>query len=110
VACAQFNYGQCLFDGLGAKQDKGIECITKAATNEDESALLFLGKRYIEGKDVQKNVKKGFEMLTKAAEKGNIVAMDAVGSCYATGNGVDRNFNKGSKGQRRGDISPRSST
>ncbi len=68
--------------------------MTKAANNGDDSALLFLGKRYMEGKDVQQNVKKGFDMLMKAAEKGNIVAMDALGSCYATGNGVDRNFNK----------------
>ncbi len=99
ISCGQFNYGLCLLEGLGVKQDKtkGIEWISKAAANGDDSALLYMGRSYIEGKHVQQDAKKGFEMLVKAAERGNVVAMDAVGSCYATGNGVDKNFHQAQK-------------
>ena len=52
--------------------------------------LLQLGKKYLEGQGIQKDIRKGLECYKKAAEKGSLEAQLALGNRYRQGTEVEK--------------------
>ena len=65
-----------------------LERYEKAAAQENTCAAYRLGKLYLEGRDVPKDVPKAVAYLTDSAEHGNQYAQYILGKLYLTGQDV----------------------
>ena len=67
---------------------EAVSWYEKAAAQSNSWAAYRLGKLYLDGKDVPKDVPKAVEYLTASAEQGNQYAQYALGKLYLTGQDV----------------------
>ena len=70
------------------RMDEAVSWYEKAAAQENTCAAYRLGKLYLEGKDVPKDVPKAVDYLTFSAEQGNQYAQYALGKLYLAGQDV----------------------
>ena len=70
------------------RMEEAVSCYEKAAAQGNPYAAYRLGKLYLEGTDVPKNVAKAVEYLTNAAQEGNQYAQYTLGKLYLTGRDV----------------------
>jgi TPR repeat protein len=54
----------------------------------------MIGKLYVDGSGVQKNIKKAFEWFKKSAQQGSGDAIYALSTFYFDGSGVERDYIK----------------
>ena len=91
VADAGYDFSQYAFGKLLESQKRMGEAVSwyeKAAAQSNSWAAYRLGKLYLDGKDVPKDVPKAVEYLTASAEQGNQYAQYALGKLYLTGQDV----------------------
>ena len=74
--------------------DEAVSWYEKATAQENSCAAYRLGKLYLEGKDVPKDVPKAVAYLTESAEQGNQYAQYALGKLYLTGQDVKQDENR----------------
>ena len=87
AADAGYDFAQYALGKFLQGQNRTNEAVSwygKAAAQEN----TCLGKLYLEGKDVPKDVQKAVAYLTDSAEHGNQYAQYALGKLYLTGQGV----------------------
>ena len=70
------------------RMDEAVSWYEKAAAQENTCAAYRLGKLYLEGRDVTKDVPKAAAYLTESAQQGNQYAQYVLGKLYLTGQGV----------------------
>ena len=70
------------------RMEEAVSWYEKAAAQGNSCAAYRLGKLYLEGKDVPKDVPKAVAYLTESAQQGNQYAQYALGKLYLTGQGV----------------------
>ena len=88
AADAGYDFAQYALGKFLQGQNRTNEAVSwygKAAAQEN---AYRLGKLYLEGKDVPKDVQKAVAYLTDSAEHGNQYAQYALGKLYLTGQGV----------------------
>lgn len=92
-----------IFDSSTTKSDSGsifktycedLGDLFKEATKGDDKAQNEIGKRYHEGKGIEKNLKKAFKWWMFAAKQGNAEAAFNVAKCYENGQGIEKNKKK----------------
>ena len=91
VADAGYDFSQYAFGKLLESQKRMGEAVSwyeKAAAQSNSWAAYRLGKLYLDGKDVPKDVPKAVEYLTASAEQGNQYAQYSLGKLYLTGQDV----------------------
>ena len=91
VVDAGYDFSQYAFGKLLESQKRMGEAVSwyeKAAAQSNSWAAYRLGKLYLDGKDVPKDVPKAVEYLTASAEQGNQYAQYALGKLYLTGQDV----------------------
>ena len=91
AADAGYDFAQYALGKFLQGQNRTNEAVSwygKAAAQENPCAAYRLGKLYLEGKDVPKDVQKAVAYLTDSAEHGNQYAQYALGKLYLTGQGV----------------------
>ncbi|MBF0311729.1 MAG: sel1 repeat family protein, partial [Magnetococcales bacterium] len=76
VAEAEFNYGYCLFNGIGIEKNprEGVVNFFKAAYQGHTRAMYYMGLAYTIGEGVPKDAQLSLQWLLKAAEAGNVAA------------------------------------
>ena len=70
------------------RMDEAVSWYEKATAQGNACAAYCLGKLYLEGKDVPKDIPKAVAYLTDSAEHGNQYAQYILGKLYLTGQGV----------------------
>ena len=91
AADAGYDFAQYALGKLLQSQNRAGEAVSwyeKAAAQENTCAAYRLGKLYLEGRDVPKDVPKAVAYLTDSAEHGNQYAQYALGKLYLTGQNV----------------------
>ena len=91
AADAGYDFAQYALGKFLQGQNRTNEAVSwygKAAAQENTCAAYRLGKLYLEGKDVPKDVPKAVAYLTESAQQGNQYAQYALGKLYLTGQGV----------------------
>ena len=85
---AQYNYGECYFNGFGLERDyeQAVHWFTKAAEQEHIIAQFRLGWCYFDGYGVEQNIEQGFFWTIKSAEQGYVEAQFWLGASYYYGN------------------------
>lgn len=92
-----------IFDSSTTKSNSGsifktycedLGDLFKEATKGDDKAQNEIGKRYHEGKGIEKNLKKAFKWWMFAAKQGNAEAAFNVAKCYENGQGIEKNKKK----------------
>lgn len=76
-------------DGIKTDPETAVKLLEKAVEQKDADAQLILGRFYLEGKYVPRNMQKGISLLASAASQNNIQAQTLLGLCFAQGIGVD---------------------
>jgi hypothetical protein len=77
-------------DGQEMNAEKYAELLTKAAESNNSFAQYRLGKCYLLGKGLPKDVETAVEWLTASAEQGNQYAQYALGKLFLVGEDVPR--------------------
>lgn len=78
------------------KYEEAKEFLERAAEEGNADAKALLGKMYILGRGVGKDVEKGLDYLEDAAERGSSYAMSELGMLYIEGrHGVEKAADKG---------------
>jgi TPR repeat protein len=67
---------------LGADRNKGLERLFEAERGGNEYAAYTLGKYYMDGKVVKKDIAKAIEYLEKASARGNMFASYRLAEIY----------------------------
>ena len=62
--------------------------------NNDGLAMAFLGKLYLEGKGVEKDLNKAIELLTKSSDLNCAEGCNELAECYLKGVGVSVDLQK----------------
>ena len=91
---AQLKVGRAYISGelLSLNAEKGIEYLTKAATQDDIDAISLLGNYYEGASDkVIENPEFAFQWHLKGARTGNARCECKVGYCYLRGVGIEKN-------------------
>src|SRR5699024_1509900 len=91
AADAGYDFAQYALGKFLQGQNRTNEAVSwygKAAAQGNSCAAYRLGKLYLEGKDVPKDVPKAVAYLTESAQQGNQYAQYALGKLYLTGQGV----------------------
>ena len=91
AADAGYDFAQYALGKLLESQDQMGEAVSwygKAAAPGNSCAAYRLGKLYLEGRDVPKDVPKAVAYLTDSAEHGNQYAQYILGKLYLTGQDV----------------------
>ncbi|MBO5963139.1 MAG: sel1 repeat family protein, partial [Bacteroidales bacterium] len=76
------------------RNDKQIDSLLNLKTINRTESKFILGKEYVSGKLVKKNVKKGLEYLQTAASQGYAEAYLELGILYKEGKVVKKNTRK----------------
>lgn len=86
---SQYSLGKLL---QGQKRiTEAVGCYKKAAAKGNQYAGYRLGKLYLTGEDVSRDVEQAVEYLTASAEHGNQYAQYALGKLYLMGRDTPRN-------------------
>ena len=72
--------------------EKAVACYEKAAAQGNPAAAYRLGKLYLQGALVPKDVPKALEYLTASAKEGNPFAQYTLGKLYLMGKDVERDL------------------
>ena len=93
-ALAQYNLGNCYFDGDGVEQDdeEAVKWYRKSAEQGNAMAQYRLGDCYLNGDGVDKNEREAVEWYRRAAEQDNPDSQYKLGECCYNGVGVAKNF------------------
>jgi TPR repeat protein len=67
---------------LGVDRNRGFQRLFEAERKGNEYAAYTLGKYYMEGKVVKKDIAKAIEYLEKASSKGNMIANYRLAEIY----------------------------
>ncbi|RHZ43237.1 hypothetical protein Glove_818134g3 [Diversispora epigaea] len=59
-----------------------------------EMGIIRLANMYLDGIDVERDLKKGFQIYSKAAGEGSRAALSCMAFCYSNGFGVEKNEEK----------------
>ena len=86
IACSQYAFGTLLQEQ--GQIDEAIACYKQAADAGNQTAQYHLGKLYLQGNIIPKDITKAEKYLTAAAEQGSQYAQHALGKLYLTGNEV----------------------
>ena len=70
--------------------EEAVACYEKAAAQGNPAAAYRLGKLYLQGELVPKDVPKALEYLTASAKEGNPLAQYTLGKLYLMGKDVER--------------------
>ena len=81
-----FNLGNLAY--VNKDYNKAYKLYTLGSIDGDKFAQLQLGKMYLNGKGVTKNIKKAKNWFLRSAENGNPHAQFELGLLYRFGNGV----------------------
>ena len=97
---AQIRTGHMLLgaDGMGDGPQSSAEAVSwfrKAADQGSESAYLWLGLIYADGRGVPKDSTAAATWFREAADRGNTVAQYRLGMMYAAGEGLQQNDAEG---------------
>ena len=109
LARAQYNYGECKFNGWGVTRSfaEAASWYRKAAAQSDPNAQYSLGWCCENGLGVQQNYELAKQMYTLSAQQGNPHAQKAMGFMYMKGCGNEKDYSKAaewfSKAAMRGD-------
>ena len=89
-AQAQFNLGECYYDGNGVSEDmtEAAKWYRKAAEQGLADAQFNLGTCYRNGYGVKKNPSEAAKWYRKAAEQGHAKAQYFLGLCYLNDDGL----------------------
>lgn len=90
---AQFNLGECYFNGHGVEKnlEQAVSWFRKAAEQGYPAAQYWLGKYYCSGAET--NFGQAVSWIRKAAEQGYVDAQYQMGQCYEYGFfGVEKNL------------------
>ncbi len=77
---------------LGDGDESNLERAKAAAKRGEALAECFLGRAYLQGKDVAQDYVKAAELFRKAAEQGNAQAQNDLGVMLENGLGVERDL------------------
>lgn len=66
-----------------------LAAVKRAAAAGKTGAQLELSKRYLMGRDQDREPREGFIWASSAADRGDAEALHILGYCYATGTGVE---------------------
>lgn len=77
---------------VSPNKKKSIECFTKAAKQNHEESLFFLGVMYEHGEGLKKDISKAAGFYKKAANLGHVHSQLYIGKMYCEGNGVEKNL------------------
>lgn len=75
--------------GSGENAAKSFDWFRKAAEQGLAEAQNELGRCYLNGEGVEKNLDQAFAWFQKAAAQGNVASQNSLGDCYQHGWGVD---------------------
>ena len=91
-AIAQYNLGNCYFNGDGVEKDEeeAVKWYRKSAEQENASAQYRLGLCYFNGEGVDQDKSEALKWFFKAAEQDNDEAQNLLGDCYFNGDGVEK--------------------
>ncbi len=70
--------------------DRAVELLKEAALRGNSIAKYKLGKMYLKGEEIEKDIAEGLRYLTESAEEGNAYAMCQMGKLYLYGKDVER--------------------
>ena len=93
-AVAQFNLGNCYYNGKGVTKDysQAVYWYRKAAEQRVAAAQYNLGYCYLQGQGVSQDYSQAFIWLKKAAEQGVSEAQNFIGAFYSDGSGVVQDY------------------
>ena len=74
------------------RTEEAVACYEKAAAQGNPAAAYRLGKLYLQGELVPKDVPKALEYLTASAKEGNPLAQYTLGKLYLMGKDVERDL------------------
>ena len=84
--CSEYALGKMLLDQK--RTDEALGWLRKAAAQGNQFARYRLGKIYLAGEVIRKDMGKALEYLTASAEQGNQYAQYTLGKLYLLGQGV----------------------
>lgn len=89
---AQFQVGQCYFNGEGVQQSyvEAVKWWQLAANQEHTKSIFKLSCCYRNGTGVKKDLVKSFDLCREAAEKNDCKAQTNLGLAYYLGEGTDK--------------------
>ena len=92
VAGAQYNLGDCYYNGNGVEQNykEAVKWFKRAAEQGHALAQYELGFCYYVGNGVKQDYAEAVKWYQKAAEQGDVKAQYKLGRCYYLGNGVEK--------------------
>lgn len=90
---AHYALGRLYFDQK--RHDDAREAFEFGVARKHVAALHFLGRMYISGKGVPKDIEKGLQLLKRASDGGNIFAKAALGHFFIRGDLVPRQLLRG---------------
>jgi len=98
-ATAQYNLGNCYYNGNGVPQNdsEAVNWFRKAAEQGHADAQYNLGYCYYDGKGVPQNDSEAVNWFRKAAEQGHAEAQYKLGDCYYYGEGITQNYSEAIK-------------
>jgi len=91
---AQYALGKLWLENGTGDPQQAMEWITKAAESGNAGAQYDLGKWYLSGDGIPKEVKTAVKWLNISAEQGNPFAQYALGKLYLCGHDVPRDREK----------------
>lgn len=94
---AQRKLGEIFSQGLENQKvnyKKSFSWYSKAALQGDAFSMCELGKHYINGCGIEKDLNKAYEWVMKSAERKNANAQLIIGSMYYDGIGVERDLDE----------------
>ena len=86
AACSQYALGTLLQEQ--GRMDEAMVCYKQAADAENQTAQYHLGKMYLQGNMIPKDITKAERYLTAAAEQGSQYAQYALGKLYLAGDEI----------------------
>ncbi|MBQ9771228.1 MAG: SEL1-like repeat protein [Lentisphaeria bacterium] len=102
-AGAQFNLGDCYYDGHGVSQshEEAIKWYRKAAEQNYARAQNNLGICYYEGHGFPQSYEEAIKWYRKAAEQNYAATQYNLGNCYYDGHGVSQSYEEAVKWYRK---------
>ncbi|XP_065660779.1 protein sel-1 homolog 1 isoform X2 [Hydra vulgaris] len=97
---AQVGLGQLYFQGgrgIEVSYEKAFKYFQLAANAGNGNGLAYLGKMYLEGLHVPKDVTKALEYFKKSTEQANPIGQAGMGMLYLTGEGVPKDYQEAIK-------------
>ncbi len=90
-----------IYNKLNVNYKKAYEYYKAAADLGNMEAVARVGRFYLKGFGVEKNVQLAMKMLKRAVEAGSVMGQYLLGICYEKGNGVEKNISEAVKYYRK---------